>query len=109
MYGADDPVVAANVADAGGTPVPFTTGRAAPGARAGGRGGPVPVPGHEGGLWRAAALRLPGRHNLANAIAASGVAMALGAHPAGMARAVAAFRAGRTGWRRSARSAGSGS
>jgi UDP-N-acetylmuramoylalanine--D-glutamate ligase len=52
------------------------------------------VPGHEGGLWRAAALRLPGRHNLANAIAASGVAMALGAHPAGMARAVAAFRAG---------------
>jgi UDP-N-acetylmuramoylalanine--D-glutamate ligase len=57
VYGADDPVVAARAADAPGTPVPFTTGRA-------------------------------------NAIAASGVAMALGAHPAGMARAVAAYRAG---------------
>ena len=29
VYGADDPVVAASVADAGGTPVPFTTGRGA--------------------------------------------------------------------------------
>jgi UDP-N-acetylmuramoylalanine--D-glutamate ligase len=95
VYGADDPVVAANVADAPGTPVPFTTGRAAPGGLGLEAGVALSrVPGHEGGLWRAAALRLPGRHNLANAIAASGVAMALGAHPAGMARAVAAFRAG---------------
>jgi UDP-N-acetylmuramoylalanine--D-glutamate ligase len=52
------------------------------------------VEGLQGPLWRAAALRLPGRHNLANALAASGMAMALGAHPAAMARAVAAFRAG---------------
>ena len=88
-------MVAANAADAPGTPVPFTTGRAAPGGLGLEAGVALSrVPGHEGGLWRAAALRLPGRHNLANAIAASGVAMALGAHPAGMARAVAAFRAG---------------
>jgi UDP-N-acetylmuramoylalanine--D-glutamate ligase len=95
VYGAEDPVVAANAAEAPGTPVPFTTGRAAPGGLGLEAGVALSrVPGHEGGLWRAAALRLPGRHNLANAIAASGVAMALGAHPAGMARAVAAFRAG---------------
>jgi UDP-N-acetylmuramoylalanine--D-glutamate ligase len=95
LFAADDPVVAAHADRALGTPVPFTVGR----APAGGLGLEAGValsriPGHEGGLWRAAALRLPGRHNLANAIAASGVALALGAHPAGMARAVAAFRAG---------------
>jgi UDP-N-acetylmuramoylalanine--D-glutamate ligase len=95
VYGADDPVVTAQVAAAGGTPVPFSTGRAAPGGLGLEAGVALSrIPGHEGGLWRAAALRLPGRHNLANAIAASGVAMALGAHPAGMARAVAAFQAG---------------
>jgi UDP-N-acetylmuramoylalanine--D-glutamate ligase len=95
IYGADDPVVAAHAADAPGTPIPFTTGQAAPGGLGLEAGVALSrIPGHEGGLWRAAALRLPGRHNLANAIAASGVAMALGAHPAGMARAVAAFRAG---------------
>ncbi|HEX3200434.1 MAG TPA: UDP-N-acetylmuramoyl-L-alanine--D-glutamate ligase, partial [Actinomycetes bacterium] len=95
IYGADDPVVTAHVADAPGTPVPFTTGRAAPGGLGLEAGVALSrIPGREGGLWRAAALRLPGRHNLANAIAASGVAMALGAHPAGMARAVAAFQAG---------------
>jgi UDP-N-acetylmuramoylalanine--D-glutamate ligase len=95
IYGADDPVVAAHAADAGGMAIPFTTGRAAPGGLGLEAGVALSrIPGHEGGLWRAAALRLPGRHNLANAIAASGVAMALGAHPAGMARAVAAFRAG---------------
>jgi len=95
LYGADDPVVAAHAAHAPGTPVPFATGRAAPGGLGLEAGVALSrIPGHEGGLWRAAALRLPGRHNLANAIAASGVAMALGAHPAGMARAVAAFRAG---------------
>jgi UDP-N-acetylmuramoylalanine--D-glutamate ligase len=95
IYGADDPVVTAHAADASGAPVPFTTGRAAHGGLGLEAGVALSrIPGHEGGLWRAAALRLPGRHNLANAIAASGVAMALGAHPAGMARAVAAFRAG---------------
>jgi UDP-N-acetylmuramoylalanine--D-glutamate ligase len=95
VYAADDPVVAAAAADTPGTAVPFTTGRAEPGGLGLEAGVALSrVPGHEGGLWRAAALRLPGRHNLANAIAASGVAMALGAHPAGMARAVAAFRAG---------------
>jgi UDP-N-acetylmuramoylalanine--D-glutamate ligase len=95
LYGAEDPVVTAQAADAPGTPVPFTAGQPAPGGLGMEAGVALSrVPGHEGGLWRAAALRLPGRHNLANAIAASGVAMALGAHPAGMARAVAAFRAG---------------
>jgi UDP-N-acetylmuramoylalanine--D-glutamate ligase len=95
IYGADDPVVAAHADRAPGTGVPFTTGRAAPGGLGLEAGVALSrIPGHEGGLWRAAALRLPGRHNLANAIAASGVALALGAHPAGMARAVAAFRAG---------------
>jgi UDP-N-acetylmuramoylalanine--D-glutamate ligase len=95
LYNADDPVVAAHVRRAAGIAVPFTTGRAAPGGLGLEAGVALSrIPGHEGGLWRAAALRLPGRHNLANAIAASGVALALGAHPAGMARAVAAFRAG---------------
>jgi UDP-N-acetylmuramoylalanine--D-glutamate ligase len=95
VYAADDPVVTGHAASAPGMPVPFAVGRAAPGGLGVEAGVALSrIPGHEGGLWRAAALRLPGRHNLANAIAASGVAMALGAHPAGMARAVAAFRAG---------------
>jgi UDP-N-acetylmuramoylalanine--D-glutamate ligase len=95
LYAADDPQVSAHAERAPGTPVPFTTGRAAPGGLGLEAGVALSrIPGHEGGLWRAAALRLPGSHNLANAVAASGVAMALGAHPAGMARAVAAFRAG---------------
>ncbi len=118
VYGADDPVVAANVADAPGTPVPFTTGRAAPGGLGLEAGVALSkVPGHEGGLWRAAALRLPGRHNLANAIAASGVAMAL---PPGWPWPWAPTRPawpgrwppsgpGRTGWPPWARSAGSSS
>ena len=95
LYAADDPVVADHAAAAPGTAVPFAVGRAA----AGGLGIEAGIalsriPGHESGLWRAAALRLPGRHNLGNALAASGLALALGAHPAAMARAVAAFRAG---------------
>ena len=94
VYAADDPVVAANAAHAAGTPVPFTLGRAAPGGLGVEAGVAVSrIPRLEGGLWRAAALRLPGRHNLANALAASALALALGAHPAAMARAVAAFRA----------------
>jgi UDP-N-acetylmuramoylalanine--D-glutamate ligase len=95
LYAAEDPVVAAHAAEASGTGVPFTVGRAVPGGLGVEAGIALSrIPGQEGGLWRAAALRLPGRHNLANAIAASGLALALGAHPAGMARAVAAFRAG---------------
>jgi UDP-N-acetylmuramoylalanine--D-glutamate ligase len=95
LYPADDPVVAAYAAAAPGRRVPFSTGKAS----AGGLGVEAGIalsriPGVEGGLWRAAALRLPGRHNLANALAASGLALALGAHPAAMARAVAAFRPG---------------
>jgi UDP-N-acetylmuramoylalanine--D-glutamate ligase len=82
-------------AHAPGTLVPFTLGRAAPGGLGVEAGVAVSrIPGLEGGLWRAAALRLPGRHNLANALAASALALALGAHPAAMARAIAAFRAG---------------
>jgi UDP-N-acetylmuramoylalanine--D-glutamate ligase len=95
IYPADDPVVADHAASAPGTPVPFAVGPAAPGGLGIEAGIALScIPGHEGGLWRAAALRLPGRHNLANALAASGLALALGAHPAAMARAVAAFRAG---------------
>jgi len=95
LYAADDPVVAAHGQRAPGTGVPFTVGLPAPGGLGLEAGVALSrIPGHDGGLWRAAALRLPGRHNLANAIAASGVALALGAHPAGMARAVAAFRPG---------------
>jgi len=95
VYAADDPVVAANAAHAAGTPVPFTLGRAAPGGLGVEAGVAVSrIPGLEGGLWRAAALRLPGRHNLGNALAASALALALGGHPAAMARAIAAFRAG---------------
>jgi UDP-N-acetylmuramoylalanine--D-glutamate ligase len=95
VFAADDPVVAEHVASAPGTLVPFTVGRAAPGGLGIEAGIALSrIPGHEGGLWRAAALRLPGRHNLANALAASGLALALGAHPAAMARTVAAFRAG---------------
>ncbi len=93
LYAADDPVVSARVAHATGTPVPFGAGRAAPGGIGVEAGVALSrIRGVEGGLWRVAALRLPGRHNLANALAASGLALALGAHPAGMARAVAAFR-----------------
>jgi UDP-N-acetylmuramoylalanine--D-glutamate ligase len=93
LYAADDPVVASYMAHATGTPVPFGVGRVPPGGL-GVEAGIVlsRVEGYEGPLWRAAALRLPGRHNLANALAASGLALALGAHPAAMARAVAAFR-----------------
>jgi UDP-N-acetylmuramoylalanine--D-glutamate ligase len=61
IYGADDPVVAAHAADAPGRPIPFTTGRAAPGGLGLEAGVALSrIPGHEGGLWRAAALRLPG-------------------------------------------------
>jgi UDP-N-acetylmuramoylalanine--D-glutamate ligase len=95
VYAADDPVVAGHAEHAPGTPVPFAVGRAAPGGLGVEAGVAVShVEGHEGGLWRAAALRLPGRHNLSNALAASGLALAVGAHPAAMARAVAAYRAG---------------
>jgi UDP-N-acetylmuramoylalanine--D-glutamate ligase len=95
LYAADEPEVAARAGRAGGRPVPFTTGRAEPGGLGVEAGIALSrLPGLEGGLWRVAALRLPGRHNLANALAASGLALALGAHPAAMARAVAAFRAG---------------
>jgi UDP-N-acetylmuramoylalanine--D-glutamate ligase len=95
VYAADDPVVTGHAASAPGMPVPFAVGRAAPGGLGVEAGVALSrIPGHEGGLWRAAALRLPGRHNLANALAASGLALALGAHPAAMARTVAAFRAG---------------
>jgi len=95
VYAADDPVVAANAAHSAGLPIPFTLGRAAPGGLGVEAGVAVSrIEGLEGGLWRAAALRLTGRHNLANALAASALALALGAHPAAMARAVAAFRAG---------------
>ncbi len=95
VYAADDPVVAANAAHSLGTPVPFTLGRAAPGGLGVEAGVAVSrIPGLEGGLWRAAALRLPGRHNLANALAASALSLALGGHPAAMARAIAAFRGG---------------
>jgi UDP-N-acetylmuramoylalanine--D-glutamate ligase len=95
VYAADDPVVAAAAGTAPGLPVPFAAGPAAPGGLGVEAGVAVSrVRGHEGGLWRVAALRLPGRHNLANALAASGLALALGAHPAAMVRAVAAYRAG---------------
>ncbi len=95
LYAADEPEVTAWAARAPGRPVPFSTGRAEPGGLGVEAGIALSrVPGLEGGLWRVAALRLPGRHNLANALAASGLALALGAHPAALARAVAAFRAG---------------
>ena len=42
VYGADDPVVAANAAEAPGTPVPFTTGRAAPAGSASRPASPSP-------------------------------------------------------------------
>jgi UDP-N-acetylmuramoylalanine--D-glutamate ligase len=96
LYAADDPVVASHAAHAGGTPVPFGVGRVPPGGLGVEAGIALSrIEGREGPLWRAAALRLPGRHNLANALAASGLAMALGAHPAAMTRTVAAFSAGR--------------
>ena len=95
LFAADDPVVVAFAGRAPGTPVPFAVAGAPPGGLGIEAGIALSrIPAHEGGLWRAAALRLPGRHNLANALAASGLALALGAHPAAMARAVAAFRAG---------------
>jgi UDP-N-acetylmuramoylalanine--D-glutamate ligase len=93
LYPIGDPVVVAHAAGAPGRPVPFSTGRAEPGGLGVEAGVALSrIPGVEGGLWRVAALRLPGRHNLANALAASGLALALGAHPAAMARTVAAFR-----------------
>jgi len=95
LYAADDPVVASHAAQASGMPVPFAVGRIPAGGLGVEAGIAVSrVEGHEGPLWRAAALRLPGRHNLANALAASGMAMALGAHPTAMTRAVSAFRPG---------------
>jgi UDP-N-acetylmuramoylalanine--D-glutamate ligase len=95
LYAADDPVVASHAAHASGMAVPFGVGRVPVGGLGVEAGIALSrVEGHEGQLWRAAALRLPGRHNLANALAASGMAMALGAHPAAMTRAVSAFRPG---------------
>src|SRR4029450_2558550 len=62
VYGADDPVVAANAAEAPGAPVPFTTGRAAPGGLGLEAGVALSrVPGHEGGLWRGGGPAGPGR------------------------------------------------
>jgi UDP-N-acetylmuramoylalanine--D-glutamate ligase len=82
LYAVDDPVVASHAAHASGMPVPFGVGRAPQGGLGIEAGIALSrVEGHEGPLWRAAALRLPGRHNLVNALAASGMAMALGAHP----------------------------
>ena len=93
LYPADDPDVAGYAARAGGTPVPFAPRPPEPGALGVEAGVALSrVQGEEVPLWRVAALRLPGRHNLANALAASGLALALGANPAAMARAVAAFR-----------------
>ena len=93
LYPPQEPVVAAHAARAGGTRVPVSTGRPPAGGLGVDAGVAVSaIPGREGGLWRVAALRLPGRHNLANALAASGLAIRVGAHPAGMARAVAAFQ-----------------
>src|SRR6266511_1379616 len=95
LYAADDPVVASHATHASGMPVPFGVGRVPLGGLGVEAGIALSrVEGHEGPLWRAAALRLPGRHNLANALAASGMAMALGAHPTAMTRAVSAFRPG---------------
>src|SRR6266511_3531481 len=85
LYAADDPVVASHATHASGMPVPFGVGRVPLGGLGVEAGIALArVEGHEGPLWRAAALRLPGRHNLANALAASGMAMALGAHPTAM-------------------------
>jgi UDP-N-acetylmuramoylalanine--D-glutamate ligase len=95
LYAADDPVVASHAVHASGTPVPFGVGRVPLGGLGVEAGIALSrIEGLQGPLWRAAALRLPGRHNLVNALAASGMAMALGAHPTAMARAVSAFRAG---------------
>ena len=92
LYPAGDADVADHLPAGGGTPVPFTLGRPEQGAIGVEAGIALArLHGEEQPLWRAAALRLPGRHNLANALAASGLALALGANPAGMARAVAAF------------------
>jgi UDP-N-acetylmuramoylalanine--D-glutamate ligase len=92
LYPAGDPVVAEHAANATGTPVAFAN-RPPPAGAIGVEAGIAlsRVPGAEGPLWRVAALRLPGRHNLDNALAASGLALALGGNPSGMARAVAAF------------------
>jgi UDP-N-acetylmuramoylalanine--D-glutamate ligase len=94
VFPAADPEVAEWAERTNGLQVPFTLRQPAEGeigieagialSRVGGEHVP---------LWRAAALRLPGKHNLTNALAASGLALSLGANPAGMARAVAAFRA----------------
>jgi len=93
LYPADDPVVAEHAERAGGTLVPYQLRPPPPGGLGVEAGVALARTFREDTpLWRAAALRLPGRHNLANALAASGLALALGANPAGMARAVAAFR-----------------
>ena len=93
LYPDGDPDVADHAARAPGTPVPYSLRspvRGAIGVEAGIALSRVTA--EDQPLWRVAALRLPGKHNLANALAASGLALALGANPAGMARAVAAFR-----------------
>jgi UDP-N-acetylmuramoylalanine--D-glutamate ligase len=95
LYPDSDAAVAAHLPEGGPTPVPFTLARPARGAIGVEAGIALArLGGDEQPLWRVAALRLPGRHNLTNALAASGLALALGANPAAMARAVAAFTAG---------------
>src|SRR6266545_2296360 len=97
LYAADDPVVASHATHASGMPVPFGVGRVPLGGLGVEAGIALSrVEGHEGPLWRAAALRLPGRHNLANALVATvrGVrfvddSKATNPHAAG--RALAAF------------------
>jgi UDP-N-acetylmuramoylalanine--D-glutamate ligase len=93
LYPGDDPAVAEHALRAPGTPVPFVLRPPPPGGLGVEAGVALArVFADDTPLWRVAALRLPGEHNLANALAASGLALALGANPAAMARAVAAFR-----------------
>jgi UDP-N-acetylmuramoylalanine--D-glutamate ligase len=93
LYWSDDPVVKAHAEGAGGMPVPYGLRPPAAGALGVEAGVALSrLTGAPDPLWRVAALRLPGQHNLLNALAASGLALALGVTASAMARAVSAFR-----------------
>src|SRR6266511_4236114 len=99
LYAADDPVVASHATHASGMPVPFGVGRVPLGGLGVEAGIALSrVEGHEGPLWRAAALRLPGRHNLANALAASARSRLVGAVLIGEAVEDLAAALGRAGY-----------
>jgi UDP-N-acetylmuramoylalanine--D-glutamate ligase len=102
VFGADDPGAVRSVAGIAASPIPFTLGTppAGPGVWVEDRDGEEIVRMRHPGtrnlepeiLFGAAAVPLPGRHNLTNAMAAAAAARRHGAPPEAIERALRSFR-----------------